>query len=84
MQGEVTCVKSSPDSPFVFSFAGTKCNEPKVWDIREIKEVRERFYERMNIDLAEEEQKMEQKISKRRERALRFKNSNIKKSKLNK
>ncbi|RNA42718.1 periodic tryptophan 1 -like protein [Brachionus plicatilis] len=82
--GEVTCVESSPDSAFVFSFAGTKCNEPRVWDIREIKEVRERFYERMNINLAEEEKKMEQKISKRKERAIKFKNFKNNKRKFNK
>ena len=80
----MTCVKSSPDSPFVFSFAGTKSNEPRVWDIREIKEVRERFYERMKIDIVQEEQQINQKVSKRKERAKKFKNFNNNKRKFSK
>lgn len=77
-------MKSSPDSPFVFSFAGTKSNEPRVWDIREIKEVRERFYERMKIDIVQEEQQINQKVSKRKERAKKFKNFNNNKRKFSK
>ncbi|CAF0795664.1 unnamed protein product [Brachionus calyciflorus] len=81
--GEVTCVKSSPDSGFVFSFAGITSNDPKVWDIRELKEIRERFYERMNIVEVEEEKNEDasgEKNPKRRERALKFKKFQMKQS----
>jgi hypothetical protein len=51
----LNCAQNSPDSQFVFAFGGESSNEPLVWDIRESKNVRDRFYPRMNIEFTKEE-----------------------------
>ena len=50
LKGGINCASASPDSQFVFAFGGELSNEPVIWDIRESKNVRDRFYPRMNIE----------------------------------
>ncbi len=74
LKGPLNCGKSSPDSDFVFAFGGIKSTSPLVFDIRESKEVRTRFYPRMNLSEENEERKLkEEKAKKRIERAQKFK-----------
>ena len=58
-KGGLNCGQASPDSDFVFAFGGESSNEPVVWDIRESKNVRDRFYPRMNIEFTQEDLKEE-------------------------
>ena len=56
----------------MFAFGGAESGDPCVWDVREIQQVRERFYPRMNISEADEAAEMA-KDSKRKLRAKNFK-----------
>lgn len=53
--GSISMCKASPDSDFVFAFAGRESCEPKVWDLRGSRRVRDCFYPRMNITFTKEE-----------------------------
>ena len=80
-KGPINCAKAAPDSEFVFAFGGVKSTDPLVWDIRDVKEVRDQFYPRLNRredeEHIKEQEERDKRKSRRVERAQKFKEMKI-------